>query len=218
MRLFLILCLPVFMMIAHRAHAECTLASLGEVRAAGTIIYNKKWRVPQLCHADGRWRALTPLPDPCTVENPGTVCEDASFYIGALDGGPRIYAAPADESETKQWKIEHGWTWSGFSATDGYSNTYADPALSNIIHPAGYACAMRRPVGTWYLPARDELKLMWDNRLSIDLPSKGIDVSGARYWSSTENSASFAMSLQFSDGASHNPHKIFSYLIRCVRH
>jgi len=156
----------------------------------------------------------------CTDGPPGSICVgDDAIYIGTV-GGNRVYAAPADEAGIPQWKTANTYTSGTQSTTDGLANTY--PALNNTTHPAGRACAIKAPAGTWYLPAKDELALLWDNgnRKSppgeINLTGIGIHAS-SYYWSSTEYEAYYAWDQRFSDGGQNNTAKTSNYRVRCVR-
>jgi hypothetical protein len=146
----------------------------------------------------------------------GAVCSDGAFYIGIV-GGNRIYAAPADESSTHQWKTSNSATAGTDSATDGVANTNAMIAAGAAAHPAGNACDTKAPAGTWYVPAKDELNLVWTNRVAINLSSNGFNTSGTKYWSSQQYSNN-AYSQRFNDGSQTTLNgKTQSYLIRCVR-
>jgi len=156
--------------------------------------------------------------NPCLSGPPGSVCTtDNAIYIGTV-GGSRIYAAPSDNASTN-WKASNDGTANTQSDTDGFANTYA---MNNTSHPAARSCATKAPAGTWYLPAKSELALLWDNgnRKSppgqINLTGIGIHASDY-YWSSTEYPSSHAWIQRFSDSAQNVGYKVYTRIVRCVR-
>lgn len=77
-------------------------------------------------------------------------------------------------------------------------------------------CALLKANGhnDWYLPARDELSVMFNNRSAIG----GLDKkSGTPYWSSSEYTSFFAWSQEFSDGFQNGSLKNRPLHVRCVR-
>ncbi|HEU4839516.1 MAG TPA: hypothetical protein VFS88_08920 [Micavibrio sp.] len=155
--------------------------------------------------------------DPCTTGSVGEVCSDGAFYIGDT-GGNRIYAAPADEGITSQWSTEYVDT-GATSETDGQSNSDNSTIVSAgaAVYPAVWACRNKAPPGTWYLPTKSELGLIWANRTDIDLSAKGLNIAGAWYWSSTEVDSSYSWIKRFNNGYQGGGYKSDSLLIRCVR-
>jgi hypothetical protein len=156
--------------------------------------------------------------DSCTTGAIGTACSDGAIYIGDA-GGNRIYAAAADESSALQWKTVNTATSGTSDTSDGQANTDAMMADDPALHPAGNACATKAPLGTWYMPANDELNLVWTNRADIDLAATGFSTGGSDYyWSSTEFSAAVGTAQSFNNGAQGGLYtKNGSYLVRCVR-
>ena len=65
--------------------------------------------------------------------------------------------------------------------------------------------------GDWFLPSKDELKLLFINRSYVDI-SFGID-----YWSSSEHSENYAWSQDFNTGYQNFSNKNGSYSIRPIR-
>lgn len=221
MRFFSVILLFALVFLIHgKAHADCE----NPPASTGTIIFNPLHNVFQGCLAAGQWVAFHDKPgggpqvEACETGPPGTDCSDGSFYIGQLEGGPRLYAAEADESGTFQWKDANSGTNDPSSLTDGYSNTYST-AMNTGTHPARNACATKHPAGTWYLPAYDELNEIWENRASINLTAKGFTVaSDAFYWSSSEIYTNNAWYQRFSDLFQFYGTKTTSNRVRCVRH
>lgn len=96
-----------------------------------------------------------------------------------------------------------GWTNGTFSVTGatgttrgtGKSNT--DAIISNLGSGtyAAQICNDLEPKGTWFLPSKDELYLMY----SV-VKLNGYSTFGGYYWASTEGSSSTAWEMTFSDG------------------
>ena len=69
----------------------------------------------------------------------------------------------------------------------------------------------------WYLPARDELHLLWKNRVAINAGASG-NFTVATYMSSTEASPDNSWIETFSDGRQSDwASKTFSGDVRCIR-
>ncbi|MBN8538320.1 MAG: DUF1566 domain-containing protein [Deltaproteobacteria bacterium] len=103
------------------------------------------------------------------------------------------------------------------SSSTGKSNTASLAAL--VGGPAPYIAAQNcenlnvNGNTDWYLPATNELQVLYSNRTVI----RNFDVSGVRYWSSTENSANMAMMVYMHTGSTSITSKDLSYYVRCVR-
>jgi|GEM_PF-2417358 len=153
----------------------------------------------------------TPQPHPCETGSVGTVCLDGAIYAGSLNG-VRFYAAPNDEPGTKQWSDAYVNT-GATSTTDGLYNTYV-LVYSGSEYQAANVC---QAIGTeWYLPSKDELNVMYDNREAIGMIHK----EGAWYWASSESPDfnNIAWRQRFSDGVQTTTNKDNTHLVRCVRH
>jgi hypothetical protein len=143
------------------------------------------------------------------------------FYIGTICAASTCYAiivAPNATGSTGsaqcQWKTTATATSGTGSCVDGRSNTYGP--LDNATHPAGNWTATRTINGfsDWYLPARDELSQLYTNK--GPLPA-GEGFAGVYYWSSTENSATYACRQCFGNGYIAISDKTVSYRVRAVR-
>jgi hypothetical protein len=66
--------------------------------------------------------------------------------------------------------------------------------------------------GQWFLPSKDELKLMYDNRIAI-----GGFSADYFYWSSSEDDASIAWAQSFSNGSQRYSNKYSNNYVRPVR-
>ena len=208
------LALVGFLFLPAPAHADCTDPAGKE----GEIRFNNAYLVFQGCNGTD-WVAFHDPScaagdgcDPCLTGPIGTVCEsDGAIYAGELSG-TRLYAAPEDEGS---------YTWGGAgqdddadSDTDGLANT------NNLMadghgHPAAEECRNARGAG-WYLPAKDELNVLYGNRGAIDA-SANQNFQDADYWSSTEYNTGNANNHYFITGNQNRSTKDTSYRVRCVR-
>jgi hypothetical protein len=105
----------------------------------------------------------------------GESCGDL-IYAGE-SGGNRLYTTAADQGFTWPWATVNGGSGAE-SYSDGVANTNAMEANGFANYPAARSC---RALGTeWYLPAREELIMLYNNRG---------DIGGflqSMYWSSTD--------------------------------
>ena len=136
----------------------------------------------------------------------GAVASPANYYL--------IVAPQADGYGCCFWKPSMGTTGST-SCTDGYFNTYT--YLNNATHPAGQFTATRTINGfsDWYLPARNELNLMYQNGSSMPAGQGYLD---DEYWSSTEvNSNNACRQIFPTDGRQGEARKDECLSTRAVR-
>jgi hypothetical protein len=115
-------------------------------------------------------------------------CAGGGFYTGVVNhAGVSYYLLIAPNATgcvcTCIWKTTRTLTTASESCVNGYTNTYG--ALNNATHPAGNWTATRSISGfsDWYLPARDELNLLYINKSSMPA---GEGFATCPYWSSTE--------------------------------
>ncbi|MCD4833851.1 MAG: DUF1566 domain-containing protein [Bacteroidales bacterium] len=74
--------------------------------------------------------------------------------------------------------------------------------------------------GDWYLPAKQELNLMCQNRETINATATangGVAFVATYYWNSTEYSSSYTWAQDFSSGNQHGSSKSNTYRVRAVR-
>jgi len=156
-------------------------------------------------------------------------CEDSlleALPIGARCGntvyageysGSRIYTTSSDQGN--MFWGQANTTTGATSMNDGLANTNILVSLADVGAPYDAAISCRSLGDEWYLPSRDELQILYDNRLSIG----GFDYSGAfpdnTYWTSTEATNKRTQRLRFSDGCwnctSHSKTALLSF--RCIR-
>lgn len=216
-----------------------TSASPCPAREEGTIFYNSANKLMQYCDGAG-WVSIGASSDPCAVPSPvlGTECLDGSVYAGqTTDGNVKMFATRCDYGMT--WngasctgsRTEPPWNdgnTSGYvttGVTDDNAGAANTAALITIDsdgitggtqpHQAAQACADLTAGGRddWYLPAHNELYVLYTNQVAIG----GFSV-GPYYWTSEEYDndgaytlrmdGSFGTTLKSSTGA--RP-------IRCVR-
>lgn len=74
--------------------------------------------------------------------------------------------------------------------------------------------------GDWYLPSKEELKLMWLNKSTIDATATangGSAFASDAYWSSTEDDNYYAWGQLFTSGSQSYRNKYATYRVRAVR-
>jgi hypothetical protein len=171
-----------------------------------------------------------PDPDPCADNpDPGDACADGSIYAGlSPDGNVKMYTTPADEGGIP-WNNGNG---SGFVTTSQTSAVTGEANTGNLItidsdsgaggtqpHQAAQACADLSAHGQtdWYLPAKDELNVLYTNRAAIG----GFNTSGSYpaglYWSSSEDNSFRAWRQNFSNSVQSVNNKDGGVSVRCVR-
>lgn len=77
-----------------------------------------------------------------------------------------------------------------------------------------------RNYGGWYLPSKQELNLIFENKAAINLSSKangGDPLNNNLYWSSTEFSTNNAWAQDMTNGQTNSSLKTFLYEVRAVR-
>jgi hypothetical protein len=74
--------------------------------------------------------------------------------------------------------------------------------------------------GDWYLPSKEELNLMYQNKATIDATAGangGSSFASAYYWSSTETSNGYAWGQLFDSGFQSSLSKLSTYYVRAIR-
>ncbi len=136
--------------------------------------------------------------------------------------GDTLWVHPSDYEKQLSWGSEEGSgddNTGAQSETDGWENTQAIIAYygeSGGTPYAASACGSLSVFGydDWYLPAKDELQLLYDNKDMIG----GFNTTQT-YWSSTEYSISTeaARALDFNNNNMNELVKYNKYNVRCVR-
>jgi len=181
-----------------------------------------------------QWDVTTAAVDLCAgTPSPGDVCADGSVYAGlSPDGNVAMYTTPADAGQfswndgTSNWlDIATLTNCAGAAATcdTGEANTALLAALGTSPTPAPYVAARHCDNLTahghsdWYLPARNELNVLYTNRAAIG----GFNLSGSApagwYWSSSENFSNRSWFQSFSGGIQNDGVKYDGLSVRCVR-
>ena len=95
------------------------------------------------------------------------------------------------------------------------SNDYAAGICANLTVTEG-----GKTYGDWYLPSKEELDLMYNNKSTIDATAIANGGSGfdlGDYWSSTEYNSSDAWFQFFHIGSQNIDDKSVTYYVRAVR-
>jgi hypothetical protein len=154
---------------------------------------------------------------------------DAGYAAGETHG---LIAATSDQTSDIQWTLPAYLevTVPGVGATsdtDGAANTDAIIAQTGAAAANTYAAGLCRlystsgnnDQGLWYLPAKDELNLMYENigeGNALGLGNIGSFASDF-YWSSTEGNTNYAWYQDFFYGNQSNYFKNDSHFVRAVR-
>jgi DUF1680 family protein len=149
------------------------------------------------------------------------------FYVNpdyARDGWRYLEAAPFDQSGGAKWgcfrRVISG--AKGTAAGTGRQNTADIIAACMEQGTAAELCAncVLNGVGGWFLPSRDELRLMYRNLAAAgigDFRDAGL-VDNCEYWTSTQETADMAWHLDFADaGRQHYDDKDFPRRVRAIR-
>lgn len=161
-------------------------------------------------------------PEPCEGAAVGTACSGGGKYAGQLSGTPYMVTpgacnnsvtpqcSGATDTLTKTW----GATGTNHTTTDannGEANTATLDGVWPNTNAAKYCAAlMYGGYDDWFLPATNELGLLYTNRTLIG----GF---GTTYWSSTQTSNNQASTQNLSTGAVAGMAKTAANLLRCVR-
>ena len=163
---------------------------------------------------------------PCcgsSTPSPGTVCSDGTVYAGlSPDGNEKMCVTPADSGSFSWNDGVEDYVVTGYtSTTDGDGNTggIASKLDSESPHHAVQYCGSLLAYGynDWYLPAKDELNVIYTNNVAIG----GFDKSNSvqYYWSSSELGTFAVWHQRFTDGNQTATYYYkASYLhVRCAR-
>jgi len=136
--------------------------------------------------------------------------------LSTIDLNDTLYVYPEDNATDIEWggygtEITDG--NGAESDTDGEANTSAIVSQLGSDGHAAYVCDTLTAYGysDRYLPAKDELNALYQNKDAIG------GFSSNNYWSSTENDANNAWNQNFNNGNQNNYNKNNNKRVRCVR-
>jgi hypothetical protein len=148
-----------------------------------------------------RTQAVGPKTYPTVAIGSGN--DTIGYCLGATPGKlANLYVAPKS-SEVYGYKWANANTTTNtISTTDGLSNTNT---LNSTAYPAVYYCKNLTTGGynTWYMPARDELTIMYSNKSATPFATAnqfGNSPAGG-HWSSTENNTNTVYARDMTSGA-----------------
>jgi hypothetical protein len=207
-------------------------ACLSPAGSGGDVWFNKDHAVMQYCNGTNWISMLAPgaTIEPSGCDAIGDVCSDGSIYAGlSPDGNAPMFTTPADagsmswnngvgpDIETTLPNCTDDTPGTDPSCRTGASNTDILKGLADAGAPyvAASYCADLTAHGhsDWYLPAVDELNVLYLNNAAIG----GFDTSGNWYWASSEYTDNLARIQRFNDGDQDVGGKAIEYLARCVR-
>jgi hypothetical protein len=137
---------------------------------------------------------------------------DPGYIAGEIHG---LIASPSDQSKSIQW-------YNGSNTITGATGTKLGTGSANtnsIINRQGagnYAAKLCYDLvlggySDWYLPSKDELQKLYENRFEIG------GFSNYVYWSSSEYDRDSAWQEYFSSGYPCHPKKIYADHVRAIR-
>ncbi len=160
-------------------------------------------------------------------------------YIGEEYGGGVVFHVWKDRNGTEHGLIvalnnqSSSYAWSNVnttlvgtaaqSNTDGVGNSSAIVSQVGHSYSAAKICLDLVSGGEsdWYLPAKDELSLLWSNRYNVNKTLSAISGAAAlatsSYWSSTEFTLGLAWTLNLGDGTLSSTSKSTANYVRAIR-
>lgn len=207
--------------------------ALAEIpQPVGTAMLQATRHYQPIAHGpvDLTWDEAPPAPDlPTIIGEPF----GGGFYAGDIESDGQWYKLiVADISAditgaNSRWKTTNSSTAGTDHLTDGVANTGAMIAAGIELHPAAAHCIDHRAGGNadWYMPAKDELNVIYQNlgynrpNCPPDFQSGGPQAfSNANYWASTQQSAYSGWMQHFSNGSLGSGGKGFTgHRVRPVR-
>lgn len=170
------------------------------------------------------WAISTGI-DPCAGSpSIGTTCGDGTVYAGlSPDGNVPMYTTAADEG-LFAWNNGNN---SGYTTTGQTSSSTGEASTTNLLtidsdsgvggtqpHLAAQQCANSTANGhsDWYLPAKDELSVLYTNRVAIG------GFTNSWFLSSTESNSTniWVRDFQFGNSNASRTKDQLTY-VRCVR-
>ncbi|MFZ8940776.1 MAG: hypothetical protein ACO2ZK_02045, partial [Gemmobacter sp.] len=171
--------------------------------------------------------------------SPGARCQDGAIFAGVIDGSYRLthrtgcrqehlgtdFSAPTSDFTPgctfvfdvnyKVWSNPGGFDEGANDTSDGALNTQALMTDAQAINPAAAYChhLVLNGRSDWYLPAFNEMTLLWTNRSTIG------GFSSANYWTSTQsslNALANARTRHMSLGTTPDSAKTVALRLRCM--
>ena len=145
--------------------------------------------------------------------------EPAKLCEGCGPGGSNLWVATNDAAGTLTWGPTST-TTNATNQSDGMQNMSTIITLNSSLssYPAFEAC---NSMGDgWYLPSKNELDALYQNRDAIG------NFSTSWYWSSTEQNENYSWNQNLNTGSTYNggspnvdgfAKKNYSYRVRCVK-
>lgn len=154
----------------------------------------------------------TSVPMPCQIGDPVYASSTDDTIVGKYAGGLDYAARHIIASLTTSYKnycTVNSYMYA-YDVANGMNNTNILTSRCGYDTAAGY-CAGLGP--GWYLPAKDELQMLYNNRSLLGV------FSGTDYWSSTENgvNTSSALNLDVVSGTWHTHYKNSPKSALCTR-
>ena len=136
-----------------------------------------------------------------------------SDTVVKIDFNGNLYIYPVDNSIGIQWYNGSFIETKATSTTDGAANTDSIVKYQGAGAYAAYLCDTLTAFGhnDWYLPAKDELNALYQNKATIG------GFSSDYYWSSTEPDGNGAWGQNFSNGNQYSYYMGSYDRVRCVR-
>ncbi len=128
-----------------------------------------------------------------------------------------LIAAESDQSTGILWSNDNnvatGATATGIGTGNANTNTIVSAPSSGSC--AAQLCADLELNGysDWYLPSKDELNELYENRVDIG----DFTTTGVYYWSSSEDNGFAAYMQQFKTGSQYAFNKETPYYVRAIR-
>lgn len=182
-----------------------------------------------------QWDVTTGAGGPCAADlldpaDVGTVCAGGEIYAGDSPAGGDMYVTDVNQSTSIRWDNTNcfrcGDGTMATSLTDGKVNVAAMRAWVegntadgdlNGFDAARLCDDLDRHGKTdWYLPAKDELDVLYENKADIDAAASE-NFTTSYYWSSTEYNTHYAWRQYFYNGSQNYYRKSYYDAVRCVR-